>query len=313
MRGVSVRHRASYDSDYVQDYRHSSMVRVLGVNGSETICYRMEAGSVGCFASVPEQDRYEEYYVVEGCIEVFDGEGSAANEPETLVPGDFLLLHATSGDVEFRVDEEALLICFSTNCVFDSDASKTRSLQALLDRLQEQDGDTASHCERVRHLAIAMTREMDFPPDQLLTLQFAARYHDIGKAKVPADILAKPSRLDAEEYDLIKEHSGWGDEMIRRILGDDVADVIHEHHERIDGSGYPDGITGDRMSLSAKILAVADSYDAMVTKRPYKEGVSATSAVAELRRCSGTQFDTDCVEALVRALQRRGAIPPDRA
>ena len=133
--------------------------------------------------------------------------------------------------------------------------------------------------------------------------------YDIGKIGIPESILNKPSRLSDDEFNLVREHSAVGAEIISNIkfIGDH-ADIVRHHHERVDGRGYPDGLSGDKVSLGAKIVGVADAYDAMTTERVYRAPMSAQDAVAELQSCCNTQFCGDVVNAFVKVLKRRGEI-----
>jgi HD-GYP domain-containing protein (c-di-GMP phosphodiesterase class II) len=133
-------------------------------------------------------------------------------------------------------------------------------------------------------------------------LMQAAILHDIGKIAVDQSILHKPGRLTAEEFEVIKRHPTVADQILKPIAHlAEVRRLLVQHHERLDGKGYPAGLRGEQICLEGRILCVADSYDAMTSDRPYRTAMSQADAIAELRRCVGTQFDGDVVEAFCAA------------
>ncbi len=134
-------------------------------------------------------------------------------------------------------------------------------------------------------------------------MHYAAILHDIGKIAVPSDILRKPGKLTAEEFEQIKTHSDVGGRLLERIpFTRSVAPLVRAIHERYDGGGYPDNLSGDDIPLGARIVGTCDAFDAMITDRPYRNGMPQEDAVAELHRCSGTQFDPRVVDALIQEL-----------
>lgn len=183
------------------------------------------------------------------------------------------------------------------------------TIKALTKAIDAKDHYTHGHSERVAELAVQIGNELGLPEDFLEKLEYIALMHDIGKIGIPESILNKPSRLSDDEFNLVREHSAVGAEIISNIkfIGDH-ADIVRHHHERVDGRGYPDGLSGDKVSLGAKIVGVADAYDAMTTERVYRAPMSAQDAVAELQSCCNTQFCGDVVNAFVKVLKRRGEI-----
>ena len=153
---------------------------------------------------------------------------------------------------------------------------------------------------RVRDLAIVIGRAMNLSAEDMNTLAQGALLHDIGKIAVPDAILLKPGALTDEEWKIMKTHPevGYNILKISPNLGD-VADLVHSHQERYDGSGYPRGLKDGRIPLGARVFAVADAYDAMRSHRPYRRALSADRAVAEIRNGSGIQFDPDVVKAFI--------------
>lgn len=163
------------------------------------------------------------------------------------------------------------------------------------------------HRERVSVLAVNLGHAIGLAVSALADLQVAAWAHDIGKSGVPPAVLARRGALTPEEFDSIRRHVLIGAEIARRTgFSRDVVLAIRHHHERWDGTGYPDGLADGRIPLFARIVAITDAYDVMTTGRPYRMAVSAEAALAELTRCTGTQFDPQLTRLFVsRALAAR--------
>jgi len=170
-----------------------------------------------------------------------------------------------------------------------------------------KDPYTAGHQRRVADLSYRIACEMALPGEDAERVATAARVHDIGKIGVPAEILAKPGRLTEPEMQLIRSHAATGREIMSSIsLGWPLSDIIFQHHERLDGSGYPCGLRGDEIRLEARILAVADVVEAMSTHRPYRAALGVDAALAEIRRGKGTIYDGPVVEACDRVFTQQG-------
>lgn len=186
----------------------------------------------------------------------------------------------------------------------DALAQLNRGLEApildLVDAIEIKDEETFGHVRRVSAHALAIGQRLGLSPSELRSLVVAAEMHDVGKISVPDSILTKPGPLTDEEFEVIKTHTVRGEEIAQQVNAlRALAGIIRSHHERLDGSGYPDGLVGEKIPLLARIVAVADTYDAMTSKRPYRAGVSHADTMAELMRNRGTTLDARCVDALV--------------
>jgi HD-GYP domain-containing protein (c-di-GMP phosphodiesterase class II) len=172
-------------------------------------------------------------------------------------------------------------------------------ITALLAAIEQVDEGTARHSDQVSRLALRVGRTLDVGGVDLLELELAARLHDIGKIRVPPEILSKPAALTPTELELIRLHSLWGAEMIAGIAGlEAVALIVRFHHERFDGQGYPDGLAGERIPIASRIITACDAYHAMTSDRPYRRALPPSRAMGELRRGSGSQFDPAVVAVL---------------
>jgi HD-GYP domain-containing protein (c-di-GMP phosphodiesterase class II) len=215
----------------------------------------------------------------------------------------------------FTRDDLELLTTFSNHAVvaienawlYDSlKKSYFSTIQSLVNALEASDRFTKGHSERVRLLSVELGKHMGLDFKELELLEQAAILHDIGKIGIDNFILQKQGRLTTKEYSLVKTHPLIGDEILGPIETlDDVRKTIIQHHERHDGKGYPYGLRGDEISLKSKILSVVDTFDAMMTDRPYRKAITIDRVMAELRAHAGTQFDPHVVEGFVALLAAR--------
>jgi len=172
----------------------------------------------------------------------------------------------------------------------------------LGDVIEADDGYTGEHCKSVVSLALEMAGHLDLGPERQRNLEFAALLHDVGKIAIPKEIINKPGKLDPHEWTIIKTHTLEGQKMLERVGGfmREVGMIVRSHHERWDGTGYPDGLAGDQIPIEARIITCCDSWNAMRTDRPYRKALDYDIAVAELVSNAGSQFDPGIVEAFVR-------------
>lgn len=181
------------------------------------------------------------------------------------------------------------------------------SIMALAAIVEMRDPYTAGHQRRVSELAVAIATELQLPEDQIEGIHLASVVHDVGKIRVPAEILSKPGRLSPLEFDLIKEHARNGYDILKSIdFPWPIAEIVLQHHERLDGSGYPQALKGDQILLEARVLAVADVVESMVSHRPYRPALGLEAALEEITSHRGTQFDVAVVEACTRLFRERG-------
>ena len=173
-------------------------------------------------------------------------------------------------------------------------------VESLVCIVEAKDAYTAEHSKNVQKYAIKIARQLQLSENEVFHISLAALLHDIGKIRVPLTILTKPKGLTDEEYRLIQSHPVKACDILDGLIDlDDICQMVRHHHERVDGKGYPDGIAGEKLDLGSRILAVADTYDAMTTDRPYRKGLSRETAVAELQRVMGSQLDSDIVQAFL--------------
>ncbi|MFC4767366.1 diguanylate cyclase [Effusibacillus consociatus] len=180
-----------------------------------------------------------------------------------------------------------------------------QTIKTFLTIINSKDRYTYGHTERDMEYAEALARKIGLSEEEIKIIRYGALLHDIGKVEVPTDILNKKSRLTEEEWEIMKMHVIWGEEIVRPIRAlAPCLPIIRHHHERYDGKGYPDGLTGANIPLSARILTIVDSFDAMTTNRPYQKTKTIPEAIDELRRCAGTQFDPELVEPFIEVIKK---------
>ena len=191
-------------------------------------------------------------------------------------------------------------------------AARFRAAASLARAVDARDVYTGSHSQRVADLAARTARRLGLPDEDIELTRLAASLHDLGKLAIPEEILRKPGPLTEPERMVLERHPQIGFRMLESLGVDPVADWVLHHHERWDGSGYPDGLPGDQIPLGARIIFVADAYDAMTSERVYRRRVAPEHAIAELERCAGSQFDPEIVAALADELALEG-VPPAAA
>ncbi|HDJ30241.1 MAG TPA: HD-GYP domain-containing protein, partial [Candidatus Acetothermia bacterium] len=191
----------------------------------------------------------------------------------------------------------------------DSYEKLERTLEGIVEALgaaiELRDPYTAGHQRRVAELAVAIAEEMGLPTEKVEATRYAALVHDIGKLAVPAEILAKPAALTDTEFSLIKFHPQQAYDILKEIdFPWPLAEIVLQHHERLDGSGYPNGLKGDEILLEARIIAVADVVEAMSSHRPYRPALGIEAACDEIKAKRGRLYDPDVVDACVSLFEK---------
>jgi len=187
--------------------------------------------------------------------------------------------------------------------------SAVEAFEKLMKTLKWRDEYTATHSERVAELAAKIARKLRLPQEEIERIRAAARIHDIGKVAIPDDILLKKGPLTPEERKIIEKHPLIGADIIQGLeVYKDCVDIVKYEHERWDGSGYPERLKGEDIPLGARIVAVADVYDALRSERPYRRELSADEAAEEIKRMRGRELDPRVVDALLQVLEEEGEV-----
>ena len=218
------------------------------------------------------------------------------------------------GEEDFNGEDLSLLISLADQVAIALDNARLyqeleemffQTAESLATAIEKRDPYTGGHTKRVTSYSLAIAKYLPLSLAERKCLRIASVLHDIGKIGIEDQILRKPERLSPEEFNMIKHHSDMGAEIIEHIRSlREIVPGVKYHHEQLNGSGYPHGLKGKDIPMLARIVAVADTYDAMTTDRPYRKALEKEVAVEELRRCAGTQFDQKVVEAFVEAYHK---------
>lgn len=263
-------------------------IPVLFLTGAGSMDYAMKAINLGAydFLTKPIAD-----------IELFHAKVKQAAEKRRYLLQEKAYKKNLELEVQLKTSELAeknLLLEQYSNHLENATVQIMSSLQAAM---EEKDGYTAGHTRRVTELTMLLGEAAMISGDDMLVLRRASQFHDIGKLVIDLSCIRKPGPLTEEEWELIKKHPEIGASIIEPLtFMDRERDIIRHHHEKIDGSGYPDGIGGKELDTLTRIITIADSYDAMTSRRNYRRNLTNPEAVAELRRCAGSHFDAELVE-----------------
>lgn len=227
-----------------------------------------------------------------------------STDPAEFDPDEMKLLEELAGDLSYGVHTLRLRADRRRHHERLTKAMES-AIQSLASALELRDSYTAGHQRRVAELAVAIGRHLGLPEEQIRGLYLAGVVHDIGKIYVPAEILTRPGRLSAVEFALVKTHVDAGYEILKGIdFPWPIAEIVRQHHENLDGSGYPRGLKGDEILLEGRILSAADMVEAITNHRPYRPALGLDFALKELRAASGTRFDPVVVEACVHVFEK---------
>jgi len=189
-----------------------------------------------------------------------------------------------------------------------------QAIEEFCQQIYYCDPYTSMHAEHVAELMGGLASQLCMSSDEISLACIVGLIHDVGKIKIPNAILNKPGRLTEEEFKVMKQHADYGAEMISKVEGAEVVvPIMRHHHERYDGKGYPKGLVGENIPLLSRMLAVCDTFDAMTTNRCYRKPLAFEECIAELKKCSGTQFDSTICESFIEFLKDRFGLTIEEA
>ncbi|WP_025692610.1 HD-GYP domain-containing protein [Paenibacillus zanthoxyli] len=275
-------------------------------DGSEIILQTIKQDKQFYLYPGEEADTMEFFYILEGKCSY-----KADNENILLSQGDYFYTHYLQEAVYFSTLTELKLLWYTTKPAFHLISHRIRKLEDVLKQVEEKDNYTYQHSGRVQKYCLMLARMLRMPKDQLEDLYFAAAFHDVGKIHTPEEVLNKPDYLTAEEFEIVKRHCYDGYFMVKDLYYNNICLIILQHHERLDGSGYPYGIKEEEILLEAKIISIADTFDAMTSDRPYRKGLPPEIAMDELKRLSGIHYDAELVQLFEQALIADRVLQPE--
>ena len=269
-------------------------VPVLFLTGAGSMDYAVKAINLGAydFLTKPIED-----------LDIFNVKIRRAIEKRNYVLNERHYKAALEDDIQVKAkqleEQNKLLLTYSNSL----ENATVQLMSSLQNAMEEKDYYTAGHTMRVTEYALMLGMAMGLTENEILILRRAAQFHDIGKLVIDLSCIQKPGKLTDEEWVLIRKHPSVGANIIQPLgFMKREQFIIRHHHERMDGKGYPAGLTGDQLDDLTKILIVVDSYDAMTSRRNYRNNMSMEQAVDELFRCSGTQFEAKTVEYFARSI-----------
>lgn len=269
--------------------KENEWLSLLAKKGNvEIMTQQVVKGATAWLYPAQNETDLEFFFVHTGKMEIVLSE----TDVRCIGPGDSFYTQGLHQNVLMRCLEDALLLCVSTCPAFDEQYYWQRELQALVKRVDEYDHDTKRHSRAVMRYAVMLYKALEDHLSGINLEDFvvAALFHDVGKCNVPGYILKKKERLTPEEYAIVKQHPVDSATILQPMYGEKIANITKMHHERMDGSGYPRGLKGDEIPMEARILMVADSFDAMTTDRGYNRVMTLEDAAAEIVR-EHTLFD----------------------
>ena len=283
----------------------------LGVNPKEIIggyCPKVIHGCDGIYPHCPLEEAVRTQMPAE--YEFFNADNntwiasSVYPSGHTSLDGKKIYLHVARDITQSKKAEEDLKISLQKLTKLTQSV-----IQAITLTVEKRDPYTAGHQQRVSKLSAAIAREMGFTPEQTEGMRVASLVHDIGKITIPIEILSKPGKISIHEMNIIKTHSQVGYEILEGIeFPWPVAQIIYQHHERINGSGYPQSLTGDSIITEAKILALADVVEAMSHHRPYRQALGIEKALIEITVNKGILYDPEVVDTCLKLFTRKGLV-----
>jgi putative nucleotidyltransferase with HDIG domain len=301
MEGFKIGKKGSFLEKVLYDTNEISLLK--RGDGVEVLLHTIEKDRL--FYIYPSDDSkvLEFYFILSGEVicELND-------EKMILGPQDYFSAMGLIEPIHFTALTNVTFLWVTTEQTFVHLSNKIASLMGIVKEVEEKDRYTYMHSDRVANYSIKIAKKLKLNKVQIDNLNRASFLHDIGKVHVPEEILKKPTKLTTEEFSIIKKHPSDGAEMIRGTFYEDLAPIIEQHHERLNGSGYPHGLKGDDILLEARIIAVSDTFDAMTEDRVYRKANDAKYALDEIKRCSGTLYDPEVVEAFEKVLKEEGKI-----
>lgn len=285
------------------EYSVSKIGLLARGNGAEVLVQNIDKNKLFYLYPSDDPEVMEFYYILEGEVKC-----EVEKETVYLSPGDYFSAQNLKETVLFKTITELKFLWIVTEPTFAHVSNKITSLMEIVRKVEAKDKYTYKHSDRVAEYAVKIGRKLKVSTHILNRITESAYLHDIGKIEIPAEILNKPDKLTKEEFDVIKKHPEDGAKMLEGTMYESLMPILLQHHERLDGSGYPNGLKDEEILLEAKIIAVSDTFDAMTEDRAYRNAFTAEYALNEIKQLSGTKYDPQVVEAFEQVLKEEGKI-----
>lgn len=246
---------------------------------------------------------FEFIFVLSGSVTYLKSE----DVQEFYETGSYFFFNDVVETYVFKAKEHTVLLYVSSKPVFDTLSEEHQNLLSMVSQVEEKDPYTKEHSSRVCRISVKIAEHLGLSHDAVKNVYYASMFHDVGKIDVDSQILTKPDKLTQEEFSAIKEHVQMSVNLTKPIEALGITEIIRQHHERLDGSGYPNGLKDDEIMIEARIIAVADTFDAMTSDRSYRKALSFEFSLNEIESLVGKHYDKDVVEAL-KTLIKNNAI-----
>ncbi|MGG7619564.1 HD-GYP domain-containing protein [Bacillus coreaensis] len=288
------------EKDFIETIRmKGTQVSLLASSSTaEIIHHRLDDGT--SWAIEPEEGWNALEYLI-----ILKGELKTFPQNETvpsLKPGDSFYRHPVKEFYTFKAVGVTEFIYVSSQPIFHRYSNIVRDIMSLAISIEEKDGYTVDHCTRISKMSMHVGEALGLDSEQILRLNLGSFFHDVGKVNIPEEILKKPGKLTSDEWSIMKQHPTFG----RKLLEDtkipvlaSIGEVVEQHHERYDGTGYPKGLSGENICIESAIISVVDSYDAMTSDRIYQSRRSPDYAFEELLRCRGSMYHPEVVDTFI--------------
>jgi HD-GYP domain-containing protein (c-di-GMP phosphodiesterase class II) len=270
---------------------------VAAGDGTEIIHHRLAAGSRWAMEPAEGWNALEALFIISGNLR-----WQLPGGDRLLQAGDTISASPIQASSIFIAQTDVEFLYITSQPVFHFYSKSIREMMDLAVEIELKDGYTADHCQRIKNLSTMLGEGMNLSSSELLELNFGSFLHDIGKTMVPDSILGKPGKLTPEEWGIMKLHTIYGRQKLHETGLPNLIKpgfIVEQHHERFDGSGYPNGLQGENIKIGAAIVAVVDSYDAMTSNRVYQKGRSKEEALEEILRCRETMYHPDVVDVFL--------------
>lgn len=276
-------------------------VDLLAKHGDIEIITQTIKNDATAWLQPPETEgTFEFFYLLSGELEIIAGEQEIIH----VCPGDSFILNRIRENILLKCLTESKVLYVTNKPNYDHTVYWQEKLSEQLQRIDDKDHYTKRHSNSVMKYAVDLYAELNRSCDQISMDSFvmSALFHDIGKCSIPSEILNKPGKLTDSEREIIRKHAGESKRILEPLFGEKVADLAGKHHERMDGSGYPEGISGDEIPFEVRILMVADSFDAMTSERVYSKAKTMEAAAQELCDMK-EQYDPTVTAALMKLVR----------
>jgi HD-GYP domain-containing protein (c-di-GMP phosphodiesterase class II) len=288
-------------------FKNNSIEKVLMKNielsliasgdGTEVIHHKLYAGARWAMVPADDWTALEHITILSGKL-IYN----SPNGELILETGDSINACPVKEHAIFTAETEVEFLYVTSQPQFHYYSNSVKDMMDLAISVEKKDGYTSEHCDRIKELSMAVGEAMGLSSDELYILNIAAFLHDIGKVKVPDEILNKPSKLTDEEFEIMKKHTSWGKETLEATNLVDLikaGEIVEQHHERFDGKGYPHQLKEEQIRIEAAIITVVDAFDAMTSDRVYRKGLDVEIALQELQLHKGTMFHPKVVDAFL--------------